>query len=253
MTNLYKYRIFCVTEQAFVYTWSDVTPTVCPNNNTHTIDPSTITIIESQLINTVVPIDDNTGVQGYYGSQGFNINISAGPSPNQILANQLVFKPYDVRIYSITLLPSAANIGDTVTMKAPMDILIGVITSSVNSGNVINVNSTVLQNVAIGLHISLSDGTNEQDLGEIYAIDTTAQTLTMQNPVSISFNSATPTNVLLSLCRVQNVTFGSDSPLTFGSTKYGSVLMPGGTNGGILYQNNTNATKTFSFLVEYTF
>jgi hypothetical protein len=42
-----RYRLYCNTESAYVYTWNTTVPTVCPNNNTHSIDTTTITVIDS--------------------------------------------------------------------------------------------------------------------------------------------------------------------------------------------------------------
>lgn len=42
-----NYRCFCNTESAYVYTWSTTAPTTCPNNNTHTIDPNSIVVVDS--------------------------------------------------------------------------------------------------------------------------------------------------------------------------------------------------------------
>ena len=49
MSNLTvnRYRLYCNTESAYVYTWNTVLPTVCPNNNAHSIDSTTITVIDS--------------------------------------------------------------------------------------------------------------------------------------------------------------------------------------------------------------
>lgn len=41
-----KYRIWCDTEAAYVYVWSNVEPTTCPNDGGHTIDPTKTAIVE---------------------------------------------------------------------------------------------------------------------------------------------------------------------------------------------------------------
>lgn len=43
--KVYKYRVRCVTEGKNILTWSEDEPTVCPNNDGHTIDASKTTII----------------------------------------------------------------------------------------------------------------------------------------------------------------------------------------------------------------
>lgn len=49
MSNLTvnRYRLYCNTESAYVYSWNTIVPIVCPNVNTHSIDTTTITIIDS--------------------------------------------------------------------------------------------------------------------------------------------------------------------------------------------------------------
>lgn len=60
MSNLtvYNYRIWCVTEQAYVYVWSTTEPTTCPNNNGHTIDSSQTTIV-NEVSTTNASTSDN--------------------------------------------------------------------------------------------------------------------------------------------------------------------------------------------------
>jgi hypothetical protein len=50
MSAVNRYRVFCETEQINVYTWDTLTPTVCRNNNTHTINTGSIVIVDN--INT---------------------------------------------------------------------------------------------------------------------------------------------------------------------------------------------------------
>jgi hypothetical protein len=50
MSSVHRYRVFCDTEQTNVYTWDTVQPTVCPNNNIHTINTGSIVIVDN--INT---------------------------------------------------------------------------------------------------------------------------------------------------------------------------------------------------------
>lgn len=42
-----KYRVYCTTEQAYIYVWDTHPPTSCTNNNAHTLDTSTTTILDS--------------------------------------------------------------------------------------------------------------------------------------------------------------------------------------------------------------
>ncbi len=46
MPSINKYRIYCITESNYFYTWSQTLPTVCPNNNGHSINSSATTIVD---------------------------------------------------------------------------------------------------------------------------------------------------------------------------------------------------------------
>lgn len=45
--TLHRYRIWCVTENAYVYEWAETEPTDCPNNNSHTITSSLTSIVDT--------------------------------------------------------------------------------------------------------------------------------------------------------------------------------------------------------------
>lgn len=42
-----KYKLFCITESNYVYTWSDTEPTSCPEHPTHEIDLSSMAVIDT--------------------------------------------------------------------------------------------------------------------------------------------------------------------------------------------------------------
>lgn len=42
MTTVNKYRIYCNTENAWVETWAESEPTVCPNNNGHSVNNNSV-------------------------------------------------------------------------------------------------------------------------------------------------------------------------------------------------------------------
>ena len=63
MSIVYKYEIYCETEAQNVYTWGEAEPTKCPNNDDHTIDTESISIVETAgedevALTNVATIDD---------------------------------------------------------------------------------------------------------------------------------------------------------------------------------------------------
>jgi hypothetical protein len=53
--NLNEYRIYCNTESNYTYTYSDTVPISCPNNGTHSIDP-TKTVVVGRTNQNVFPL-----------------------------------------------------------------------------------------------------------------------------------------------------------------------------------------------------
>lgn len=61
---LYKYRIRCSTENAFVIYWGTSRPTSCPNNNTHVVDIDSTTIVDEVRSQDVVVKNGNSDMFG---------------------------------------------------------------------------------------------------------------------------------------------------------------------------------------------
>lgn len=56
-TEVNYFRFYCTTESNYVYKWDTTNPSTCPNNNSHTIDSNSITIIDSVKTNNVTITD----------------------------------------------------------------------------------------------------------------------------------------------------------------------------------------------------
>ena len=78
MATVNQYRIWCVTEETYVYGWSDTLITVCPNNNTHTIDPDKTTIVSASATEQVQLTGFPDMGNWYYWKKGFRWELTAG-------------------------------------------------------------------------------------------------------------------------------------------------------------------------------
>lgn len=56
-TEVHYYRYYCQTESNFVYKWDTSEPVTCPNNHNHSIDNSSVTIIDTVSTNQVELVD----------------------------------------------------------------------------------------------------------------------------------------------------------------------------------------------------
>lgn len=70
--TIYKWRVWCVTENDWETIWSIEEPTVCPTNVNHTIDSSKTTIIDT--ITEDFPLSD----------VGQKIAVHSSPKPNEV-------------------------------------------------------------------------------------------------------------------------------------------------------------------------
>ena len=62
--TLSKYRVWCVSENDYIEGWYEETPTVCPHNDTHTINPDLTTIIGRLEDGITIDINGKAKVHG---------------------------------------------------------------------------------------------------------------------------------------------------------------------------------------------
>ena len=74
---IYKWRIWCNTDNKWVEGWSEIAPTTCFENNTHTIDSTKTSIIET--ITETLPLSED------------KTKIIVHSTPRPILSNSLLF------------------------------------------------------------------------------------------------------------------------------------------------------------------
>jgi len=85
MADVYKYRFWCNTEGIPVEVWSETEPTQCPNNEAHTIDEDSITIINQMVENAPTDISGKQWVHETARPFGAKINFTgAGDDPSDV-------------------------------------------------------------------------------------------------------------------------------------------------------------------------
>jgi len=105
-----KYRIWCVTEDAWVFQWKDIDdpiPTTCPNDGGHTIDSTSITIVDW---------DYETDIRTFLDSNSFIEDSTTGIKGPfylmQILAHRRdIYNDVDNPLYVPELTPILGNDG----------------------------------------------------------------------------------------------------------------------------------------------
>jgi hypothetical protein len=60
---LFKFRLRCITEDSWVSAWSEDEPTECPNNSQHSIDTTSVTIVEYESSKYIVTAGEDLGAR----------------------------------------------------------------------------------------------------------------------------------------------------------------------------------------------
>jgi hypothetical protein len=187
MSTTSKYRLFCVTENANVSGWGDATPTVCYNNNTHTINENSIQVIQTVASNEVTIKEDSIIVNRNARIEGIYFTNVASYVSQEI---SYVFQ-YPTSMYSYTFSVDDTNKDDEITIAINENTTMGLITGSLSVGaTVIGAPIALLLYGQVGMSLILADGTNTDDVGFILSIDQEAETVTVSIPTTHSFSSA---------------------------------------------------------------
>jgi len=243
----YKYRVWCSTESAWVYEWAESEPADCPNNNGHTIDTAKTAIVESVSNQDVSVIEEDIPTGGHFQTKTVVLSSEAVET-----VQQDVSFPYPVSILSAQVLIDAKNVGDELEVLVAPDTITGTLAADVASGaTIINVSQTVVDNAALGFHLTLYDGTNTNDLGRI--TDISGTNITFETETTKAFAAATPTYVKQTVKFFPMSELVTTGRLTAGETKIGGSYFPANQVLRIVYKNNDGVTKKMGVMLEYLY
>ena len=246
-TLLDSLLISCLTEgRRVVSTYSYVPPTTCPNDTSHTIDPSQTQIHDSQTltsVNVILP-------DGYYQCTTLDLEMPDGPIGTVYTKD--ISWPMKIYLWTISLYLPTDSEGDFFDVIAAPDTVIGYTTDTLNIGSTqMSVSSTVTTNMIPGLDIALYDGQNRNELGRITAIDSVNHIVTFETATTQSF--AQGTLIFFNLKNVRHFevcrNISTEVQLAQAWVKYKEI--PANTNMRMVYTNNTGESKCIGMKLEY--
>lgn len=130
--------------------------------------------------------------------------------------------------------------GDVINMYVAPETIVGAITANVSvSDTVINVSSTVLQNMSVGFLFQLFDGVHTEDLGRVITIDKANGQITVENASTRAFSASSPTYVRQSIQYVRDYIIGPPGDYTVGQSKIGGTYIPANTVIRVTYENKS--------------
>jgi hypothetical protein len=244
-----RYRVFCQTENTFVYTWSDSKPTTCPNNNEHTIVDD-FTLIVDTVSSTDVNISKSfVGTKGYYMMEGVLCHI---PYSQRRYTHDFIF-PYSICVYGVIVLTSEQHRGDSLCIAVAPDTIIGYLIQNVAQGsNTYFVNETVLAYLIPGFFMSIStNGVDFVECGKVITVNIeTGQVVTNLNvPRAFSMGSY----VALTIQTISNVQLTEPYKYELGYGTLAGKPIPANTIIRLIYNNSNGKAKDINITYEYTY
>lgn len=249
-TAVNKYRIFCNIEQIWVESWGTVPPTVCANDTNHEINPNSIQELQTISQNEVFVNTERIATGGNFRTVGFMREI-----PASTVGDTFVFDtsyPYPINLSLVSFRTDVNASGDMISADAAPDTIIGVLTAdSLGITTILNVSSTVVENIKIGFQCGLSTGVTSYDVGECIDIDIVNNTITIQNiPTDTIVAGAV---VSMSLRNISNYVLSNSQTKVIGTGKIGASYIPANTILRLTYTNNNGESKRFFVDNEFTY
>ncbi len=237
---MYKYRVWCITENAWVTTWDMDEPLACPNNNTHTIDSNATTVLTEVASNEQTIKQEEVPTGGHYKCHSDCLTIPA----NSTMIKDITY-PHPVSILAVQFHTRDEHDGDMLEVHVGPETPVGVLSANVAVGStVLPVSSTVLDNIDVGYHVLL----DAEDLGCVCSKDVVAGTITVLNPVSQLYVAGTIVKQTVKV--IQNLHLVGDKSYQLGSVTLSSSHIPADTVIRIEYTNTSSEEKTFVGVVE---
>lgn len=243
-----SWRIYCETEKK-EYTVEDQSKIFkCPADDTHTTDRSKITEVLANNVREVEIGQENTTLGRYLKVKGYNLSIPLGIG----WSTQSITWPTDIAVISAKVFMAANNVNDRVDVYINKHTTIGIITSNVATNDtVITVNDTVMQYIHVGFEMTLTDGVNTDELGNVKSMDFTNNQITVENAAVHNF-TAYSTSVKMSVHIVESVTLPTYyDTIDVGYTNLGTSFAPAGTQFQVEYYNSTGLAKNFNIIINY--
>lgn len=244
--TLSSYFVPCLTEGIqIVSDYVSTVPTTCPHDVSHQIDSSNIILCDT-ITPELVYVNQNSSIPtgGYFRIDGYTVTTPA----NSTSTTDIVY-PYNISGYSVILMPTTDNIGDMCNFVAIPNTPVGILTADISVGaTTLSIGSVAPLNP--GFFLSITDGTNTADLGEIISLDIINNVITFSTPSTFDFSTSSPSIVKITIPRVKNFKFITNDTVPLGASKIGSSGLSAGQVVRVLYTNNGDHEKTFFFYTE---
>lgn len=240
-----------MTDSQFEEVWSDTSPTVCPINNSHTVDTSLVSAFESISESEVLIKEETVKTGGNFMCESHCLIAATGPG---VTTYRDFIWPFPISVMSLSFVTDVDNSKDIVSCQVGPDTIIGGLVANCATGATgIYVSQTVVDNTMLGYHLNLFDGVNSDDLGRIISIDDQTNLIKVETGPSVSYSALTPTYVRMTVYTVNNYTIGKPGSYGIGKDKIGGSYVPENTIVRVNYLNTKSYPVGCSVQIEYLY
>jgi hypothetical protein len=230
-----QYKIYCNTEAAYVTGWGTSPPTTCYNNSGHSVNANSVQVIEIVASDVVRIKEDSIVIPRNVTITSIKFTgVESNSSQNQYYTFLI-----PVSMYSFTMGSDDTNRGDDFSIAVNPNTTLGLITQNITAGATsLYAPAGLLLYGWNGFYITVTDGTNTDELGRIITIDKVTGVVTFETPAVHNFSS-TNTVVKMTYYTMKDYRFGAPGIYKFGDDVVGGASPPVGTVVQFTYKNNT--------------
>ncbi len=264
MDTRYDWRLYCTTESRWVEgtTKESTNPTKCFNNNSHSIEPTSVTLLKTISPTTVILKEEEIVTNGNYKCDCVSFNCPPG-----ITTHEISF-PFPINLLSTTSTLDEKHAGNVLDVYFVPDSIIGItiLEDGANNDSEILVGPNTLSNIFTGLNVSITDYLGSESLGTIQSINTNTSEITVtgdpprvfdSNNSTIKFSYPTITKTLaqpllansfvLELSDIQNIIIGLQ--VNVDSNPMGRVISINSSNNSIMVNGNLQTDISSNVIV----
>jgi len=251
MTTVNYYKIYCNTDSQYEYVWAEESPTVCPVNDGHTVDLTSVSI-EQEISESVIKIqEENIPTGENFMAECHNICAATGPD---VVTSTDFSWPFPINVLEIQLVTREENLGDDMTLAVAPNTVVGAITATVATGATgANVTQTVVDNIMLGYHVGLTDGPNSSYCGRVIGVDKANNKILFETASDKAYSPLSPTYVTMTVHVVDNYYLGPSQRYVIGEGKIGGSYVPANTIVRVIYRNRSAQSKCLSAQLEYLY
>lgn len=146
-TTIFKYKIYCATDDTYEYVFSQTEPSTCPTNTSHTIIPEKTVVVDTIDSTSVSVKEESTQTGGNFGCTTLNVTSNA-----HSIDSISVSWPFPISALCVQFVSTESHRGSFIDMSVGKNTIIGYLTSNISPAT-----SWSSQNYSLGDKVIFTD------------------------------------------------------------------------------------------------